>query len=78
MDTLEKVTKMVCERLGKSPEKVTSESRIVDDLGADSLDIVEMLMELEDEFGITVPDEDSQNFSTIGQIAEYISQHQAK
>lgn len=78
MDTLEKVTKLICERLGKSPEKVTPESKIVEDLGADSLDIVEMLMELEDEFGITVPDEDSQKFATIGEVANYIAEHEAK
>ena len=53
----ERVRQLICEQLGKAPEKVTMETRIVDDLGADSLDVVEMLMSLEDEYGISLPDE---------------------
>lgn len=74
----EKVKQLICEQLGKSPDKVGMETRIVEDLGADSLDIVEMLMALEDEFGISLPDEVAAQLHTVGDIVKYIDEHTKK
>lgn len=71
----EKIRDMICKQLNKSPDKITKDTKIVQDLGADSLDIVEMLMALEDEFNITVPDEVAANLVTIGDIAKYVEQN---
>ena len=65
----EKVQGMLAEALGLPLEKVTADAKIVDDLGADSLDVVELLSRLEDEFGIMIPDEDVENLSTVGDVA---------
>lgn len=70
--TFEKVQKLLAEQLNIAPEKITAESRVIDDLGADSLDVVEMLMVLEDEFNITVNDEESVNMKTVGDIVKLI------
>ena len=69
---VEKVKELVAEQLGVSKESVTLESNIIEDLGADSLDVIEMLMTLEDEFGITIPDEKINEIKTVGQIVEII------
>ena len=74
----ERVRQLICDQLGKSPEKVTMETKIVDDLGADSLDVVEMLMALEDEYGISLPDEVAMKLQTVGDIVNYIDQNTAK
>ena len=75
----EKVQKLLAESLNiDDPSKITMESNIVQDLGADSLDMVEMLMSLEDNFGITVPDESANEMVTVGAIVNYIEQHQKK
>ena len=66
---LGKIQEMLAEALGLSVEKVTADAKIVDDLGADSLDVVELLSRLEDEFGITIPDEDVENLVTVGDVA---------
>ena len=71
--TFEKLRKLLAEQLNMAPEKITLESRIIDDLGADSLDVVEMLMVLEDEFNITVNDDESVNLKTVGDIVNLIS-----
>ena len=69
----EKVQKLLAESLNiDDPSKITMESNIVQDLGADSLDMVEMLMSLEDNFGITVPDEKANELVTVGAIVKYI------
>ena len=68
----EKVKQLICEQLGKSPDKVNMDTKIVEDLGADSLDVVEMLMALEDEYGISLPDEVAMKLQTVGDIVEYI------
>ena len=68
----EKVQKLLAEALNIDPAKITLESNIVQDLGADSLDMVEMLMSLEDNFGITVPDEVANDLVTVGSIVKYI------
>ena len=67
-----KVIKMVAEKLGKKVEDVKLSSRFVEDLGADSLDVVEMIMEFEDEFGIALPDEEVSKMKTIEDIVNYI------
>ena len=69
----EKVKKLLAESLNiDDPSKITMESNIVQDLGADSLDMVEMLMALEDNFGLTVPDEMANELVTVGAIVKYI------
>lgn len=69
---LDKVRKMLAEQLNISIDKITPESRVVEDLGADSLDVVEMLMLLEDEFDVTVSDEESLKLRTVADIVKVI------
>ncbi len=64
----DKIAKMLAEQLGIPQSKITPESRIVDDLGADSLDVVELLMTLEDETGKTIPDDEVSKIKTVGEI----------
>ncbi len=73
--TFEKVRDIICNQLGKNADKVTLESTIVEDLGADSLDVVEMLMALEEEFNMTLPDEACANLKTVGDIVTFIDSH---
>lgn len=68
----ERVRKIVVEQLGVKEEEVTPEASFVDDLGADSLDTVELVMELEEEFDITIPDDAAEKIQTVGQAIEYI------
>lgn len=68
----DKIIKMIASKLSKKVEDVKLESRLVEDLGADSLDIVELLMMLEDEYGITIPDQDAMKLSTIGDIVTFM------
>lgn len=75
MTTLEKIQSLLSEQLGVSKDKITKESRVIEDLGADSLDVVELLMTMEDEFGITVDDEDAIKLKTIGDILSLIEKH---
>lgn len=63
---------MIASKLSKKVEEVTLQSHLVEDLGADSLDIVELLMMLEDEYGITIPDQDAMKLSTIGDIVTFM------
>ena len=74
----EKVKQLICEQLGKSPDKVNMDTKIVEDLGADSLDVVEMLIALEDEFHISVPDEDAKLLTTVGALADYVDKKTQK
>lgn len=71
---VEKVIELVAEQLGISKEEVKPESNIIEDLGADSLDVIEMLMTLEGEFGILIPDEKISQIKTVGQIVELIEE----
>ena len=71
--TFEKITEILAEQLDADREAMTMETKIADDLGADSLDLVDLLMSVEDEFGIEIPDEDVENIQTIGDIVEYIN-----
>lgn len=65
---LEKVQAMLANALGVSADKITPDARIIEDLGADSLDVVELLSRLEDEYGITIPEDDVENLKTVGDI----------
>ncbi len=68
----ERVKTIVVEQLGVKPEQVTPEASLIDDLGADSLDTVELVMALEEEFETEIPDEEAEKIRTVGQIMEYI------
>lgn len=72
--TEEKVIGIVSEQLGVPKEEVTRDSSFVDDLKADSLDVVELVMEFEDEFGITIPDDDYDKIKTVGDAITYIDE----
>ena len=72
---MERVTDIVSEQLGVDKDKITPETSFVNDLGADSLDTVELVMELEEEFDITIPDEDSDKIQTVGEAIKYIEEH---
>lgn len=71
----DKVRQLICEQLGKAEDKVTMDTKIVEDLGADSLDVVELLMTLEDEFNISLPDEVAMQMKTVGDIVNYINEN---
>ena len=68
----EKVREILCDQLDIDPEEVTLDTNIIDDLGADSLDLVDFVMSLEDEFDQEIPDEDIEGIKTIGDIVSYI------
>ncbi len=70
METLVKVQELIAKQLNISPEVVTEEKEIVKDLGADSLDVVEMLMNLEEAYSVTIPDEDAIKIKTVGDIVK--------
>lgn len=71
----ERVKKIIAEQLGVNENEITNESSFVDDLGADSLDTVELVMALEEEFSIEIPDEDAEKITTVHQAVEYIKSH---
>ncbi len=75
MSTFEQVKKIIVEKLGVKPEDVKEDSTFVNDLGADSLDVVEFVMEVEKEFKITVPDEDAAKLERVGDAVKYIDEH---
>ncbi len=68
----EKVREILCDQLDLEEEKVTMSSSILEDLGADSLDVVDLVMSLEEEFDSEIPDEDVEKFKTVGDIVKYI------
>jgi acyl carrier protein len=72
MATQEKVVKVVVEQLGVKEGEVKPEARFIEDLGADSLDTVELVMALEEEFGVEIPDEDAEKAKTVGDVINYI------
>lgn len=74
MTTQEKITEIIVEQLGVKPEEVTPEASFIDDLGADSLDTVELVMALEEEFGVEIPDEDAEKIQTVGDASKYIEE----
>lgn len=75
MDVFERVRDIVVEELGVEPEEVTNEASFLDDLGADSLDIVELIMAFEEEFDLEIPDEEAENISTVQDVVDYIEEH---
>ncbi len=72
-ELLEKVKAVIVEQLNVEEDDVTEDASFVDDLGADSLDIVELVMALEEEFGISIPDEEAESIKTVGDAVNYIS-----
>ena len=73
----EKVKNIIVEQLGVSEDQVKPEAKFVEDLGADSLDTVELVMAFEEEFDITVPDEDAEKLTSVGEVNEYIEKQSA-
>jgi acyl carrier protein len=74
----DRVIEIVCEQMGQSKEKVSETTSFINDLGADSLDTVELVMELEDEFDLSIPDEEAEKIKTVGDAIKYIEEHSAK
>jgi acyl carrier protein len=74
-EVLEKVKKIIVEQLGVTEASVTLEASFIDDLGADSLDIVELIMALEEEFDIEIPDADAEKVVTVGDVVDYIKEN---
>ena len=74
-EVLEKVKGIIVEQLGVSENTVTMEASFIDDLGADSLDVVELIMSLEEELEMEIPDEDAAEFITVADVVEYIKEH---
>ena len=70
-----KVKSIIAEQLGVGEDEIKAESAFIEDLGADSLDIVELVMAFEEEFGIEIPDEDAENITTVQDAVNYIDQH---
>ncbi len=74
----EKVKQIIVDQLGVNAEEVTNEASFIDDLGADSLDTVELVMALEEEFDIEIPDEDAEKITKVGAAIEYVKTHSKK
>ncbi|NOX38931.1 MAG: acyl carrier protein [Calditrichaeota bacterium] len=74
MSLEEKVKDIIVDKLGVAPEKVTPEAHFIEDLGADSLDTVELVMAFEEEFNVEIPDEDAQKITTVQAAIDYLSQ----
>ncbi len=68
----EKIINLIADKLGKKKDAIKMDSRLVEDLGADSLDVVELIMTFEEEFGVSLPDEDVSKLKTVGDITKYI------
>ncbi len=77
-ETEEKVIEIVAEQMGVDKSEITRETSFVNDLNADSLDTVELVMEFEDEFELSIPDEEAEKIQTVGQAIDYISAHSGK
>ena len=75
MSTFDKVKDVIMDKLGVEDDKITLEASFIDDLGADSLDTVELIMQLEEEFGLEIPDEEAEKLTSVGAAVEYIDSH---
>jgi len=73
MESMDKIKKIIVDQLGVDESKITEDSSFVDDLGADSLDIVELIMAFEEEFDLEIPDEDAEKIKTVGDAVKYLS-----
>jgi len=74
-DTFDKISEVIADKLGVEPSKITPKAKFVEDLGADSLDTVELVMQLEDEFNLEIPDEEAEKLTPVGSVVEYIEGH---
>lgn len=74
----DRVKEIIVEQLGVNPEQVTPEAKFIEDLGADSLDTVELVMAFEEEFGAEIPDEDAEKLQTVGDVIKYIEERAEK
>jgi acyl carrier protein len=72
----ERVKEIIADQLGISVDQIKPESKFVDDLGADSLDVVELIMAFEEEFGVEIPDEDAEKIATVQDVLDYIAKKQ--
>ena len=75
MSTFDKVKEVIVDKLGVEEDKITSNASFVDDLGADSLDTVELIMQLEEEFGLEIPDESAEKMTTVQSAVDYIDEN---
>ena len=75
METFDRVRDILCEQLDIESDEVTTEASILDDLGADSLDVVDLVMNLEEAFDTEIPDEDIEQLKTVGDVVRYIDEH---
>jgi acyl carrier protein len=75
-EVFDRVKKIIVDRLSVDEDKIALDATFKDDLGADSLDIVELIMELEDDFDLEISDEDAEKISTVGDVVTYITEHQ--
>jgi len=71
----DRIKEIIVEQLGVEESEITTEASFIDDLGADSLDTVELVMAFEEEFGIEIPDEDAENIRTVKDVVEYLNKH---
>ena len=74
-EVAERIIEIVAEKMDKPKEEITEDKSFVNDLGADSLDIVEMMMDIEDEFDLSIPEEETQKIQTIGDAIKYVEEH---
>ena len=78
MSVADRVKEIIVEQLGVDPEEVTMEASFVNDLGADSLDTVELVMALEEEFNMEIPDEEAEKLDTVGKAIDHINKHKSQ
>lgn len=74
--TEQRIKDIIVDQLGVNPDQVTPDAKFIEDLGADSLDTVELIMALEEEFGIEVPDEEAEKLQSVGDVVKYIEENQ--